>query len=82
MIDRKTIYILCLEKGYESGDTGISYWEMIEYLQDKGFINPGKFEFNQYFFTWFFDNFYLAANYVDRRQNRMGLDPRQTAANL
>lgn len=77
----KTIYLLCLEKGYDCGDTGISYWEMVEYLKDKGAIDPGNFEFHQYFFTWFFDNFYLAANYVDRRQNRMGLDPSQTAAN-
>jgi len=81
MTNSKTIYILCLEKGYECGDTGISYWEMIEYLKDKDAIDPANFEFHQYFFTWFFDNFYLAANYVDRRQNRMGLDPRQTAAN-
>jgi hypothetical protein len=77
----ENIYIESLKFGYANADKGVSYWEMINYLESKSLIDANDLLFHEYYFTWFFDNFYHRQTYMDRRQNRTRVDERQTAAN-
>lgn len=73
----KNIYILCLEKGYNNGEQGTSYIEMIKYLESNGFTIDESF--HNYFYVWFFDNFYqnnITNERAAKRQN-MNLIPWQ-----
>lgn len=57
MTENESIYIKCLRKGYECRQSGITYWEMIDYLTPFG-IPAKEYDFHVYFFKWFFDNFH------------------------
>lgn len=76
MIENESIYIKCLRKGYECRQSGITYWEMVDYLTPFG-IPAKEYDFHVYFFKWFFDNFHQQIVTDSRiRELKIVFDPR------
>lgn len=80
-MDNKSIYIICLEKGFNNGEQGTSYIEMIQHLESNGFTIDENFHY--YFYVWFFDNFYMngVTNEREAKRPNMSLVPWQFQPN-
>jgi len=64
----ENIYIKSYEFGYKNLSTGIAYNELINYLDAQGLKPTGDFE--KYFHSWFYFNFYAPFIYIQLRSLR------------
>lgn len=63
------LYILCLEYGYKNRSEGISYDDLVKHLKSLGIVFDEYLD--TYLVNWFFENFFLDAQYRERIQNKV-----------